>query len=96
MYVCIYVIIYRVEVGLPLVGEAPARTRSAQHSRACVSHAVDNQESRMICVRQYTNAYIWINVHKPCIKESFDARITYEYDTAYIVYDCIKTCNLIA
>jgi hypothetical protein len=80
---------------LPLVGEAPARTRSAQHPHACDSHVSDRQYT--ICVRQYKNAYIWINVHKPCKKESSDARITWnEYDTVFNVYDCIKTCNLSA
>jgi hypothetical protein len=76
--------------------EAPARMRSTQHPRASVSHAVDSQESRTISVRQYTNAYIyiWIKMRKPCIKESFDARITWnEYDTVDNVYDCIMTCT---
>jgi hypothetical protein len=33
-------------------------------------------------------------MRKPCIKESFDARITWnEYDTVDSVYDCITTCT---
>uniref|UniRef100_A0A804NYK4 CID domain-containing protein n=1 Tax=Zea mays TaxID=4577 RepID=A0A804NYK4_MAIZE len=38
--------------GLPLLMEAPVRTRSTQHLRACVSHAVNSQESRTISVAQ--------------------------------------------
>jgi hypothetical protein len=49
--------------GLPLLMKAPARTRSTQHPRACVSHAVDSKESRTINVRQYTNAYIYIYIY---------------------------------
>jgi hypothetical protein len=69
--------------------EAPARARSTQHP-----HAVNSQDSRTISVTQYTNAYIWIKMRKTCIKESFEARITWnEYDTVDSVYDCIMTCT---
>jgi hypothetical protein len=49
--------------GLPLLMEAPSRTRSTQHPHACDSHAVNSQESRTISVRQYTNAYIYIYIY---------------------------------
>jgi hypothetical protein len=63
--------------------EAPARTWSVQHSRACLlSHAI------------YACICIWIKMRKPCIKESFDARITWnEYDIVDSVYDYIMTCT---
>jgi hypothetical protein len=56
----IYIYIGNGSPGLSLLMEAPARTRSTQHPRVCVSHAVDSQESRTISIRQYTNAYIYI------------------------------------
>jgi hypothetical protein len=40
----------------------------------------------------YECIYIWIKMRKPYIKESFDDQTTWnEYDTVYIVYDCIMT-----
>jgi hypothetical protein len=60
----------------------------------CIQYRECTQVHFSAAVYIYIYIYMCVCVCKPCIKDSFDARITWnEYDTMDNIYDCIMTCT---